>query len=244
MTDADSMACSDPCKPKMDDVLPGWPPFTLDEMRQVIAEAELRYDSELHGRPVIRPRRPPAGSAGDLTDIGLISIMSKMLAQNVQTNTEAASKSTWCGAAPVPIADALRLILPLARGYAAAHPVGSNQDYVNAAEEALAAVRAMGVATSDDWQADGPESLNEAVKRVADAIQSVGSHAVFVRFNDWTEEAVPGMPVEICRLLDPEDDEIEVMARYPADAVGAEIVARLLAEEQAKAAIEAMKAPL
>lgn len=34
---------------------------------------------------------------------------------------------------------ALRLILPLAKGYAAAHPVGSNADYVAAAEAALEA---------------------------------------------------------------------------------------------------------
>lgn len=33
--------------------------------------------------------------------------------------------------------EALRLILPLAKGYAAAHPVGSNSIYVSEAEQAL-----------------------------------------------------------------------------------------------------------
>ena len=34
--------------------------------------------------------------------------------------------------------EALRLILPLAKGYAHAHPVGSNQEYVNDARAILA----------------------------------------------------------------------------------------------------------
>ncbi len=33
---------------------------------------------------------------------------------------------------------AIRLILPLAKGYTAAHPVGSNSQYVKAAEDAVA----------------------------------------------------------------------------------------------------------
>lgn len=35
------------------------------------------------------------------------------------------------------ITEALRLILPMAKGYAAEHPVGGNQRYVKQAEDAL-----------------------------------------------------------------------------------------------------------
>ena len=50
-----------------------------------------------------------------------------------------------CGAFPVDIpapptdalVEALSLILPMAKGYAAAHPVGSNAEYIRIAEEAL-----------------------------------------------------------------------------------------------------------
>ena len=38
-----------------------------------------------------------------------------------------------------PVVEALRLILPLAKGYVAAHPIESNIRYVHAAEAALAA---------------------------------------------------------------------------------------------------------
>lgn len=41
------------------------------------------------------------------------------------------------------VRDALRLILPLAKGYAHAHPVGSNARHIQEAEAVLA---------SDDWQ--------------------------------------------------------------------------------------------
>lgn len=44
--------------------------------------------------------------------------------------------------------DALELILPLARGYAAAHPVGSNAAYIEAADQALAAAPSQPV---EDW---------------------------------------------------------------------------------------------
>lgn len=39
------------------------------------------------------------------------------------------------------VIEALRLILPMAKGYASEHRVGSNAEYVLAAEEALAAWR-------------------------------------------------------------------------------------------------------
>jgi hypothetical protein len=43
------------------------------------------------------------------------------------------------------LAEALRLILPLAKGYAAANDVGSNQEYVRAAEAVLTAFDAAGM---------------------------------------------------------------------------------------------------
>jgi hypothetical protein len=42
------------------------------------------------------------------------------------------------------IAETLRLVLPLARGYAAEHRVGSNLDYINSAEAALEKVEGRG----------------------------------------------------------------------------------------------------
>lgn len=39
------------------------------------------------------------------------------------------------------LVEALRLILPLAKGYSASHPVGSNDKYVSIAEEVLAKIQ-------------------------------------------------------------------------------------------------------
>jgi len=56
-------------------------------------------------------------------------------------------KCPWCGAPPfarttiAEAREALELIVPLAKGYAAEHPVGSNQQYVEIAQAALAAMK-------------------------------------------------------------------------------------------------------
>jgi hypothetical protein len=76
-----------------EDVMPRGRPFTPAEMDRLIEEAELRYRAEMDGRPLDRPR-PPAGSAGDLTYIGLIGILGRALAQAVQTNIDAAANPT------------------------------------------------------------------------------------------------------------------------------------------------------
>lgn len=58
--------------------------------------------------------------------------------------------------------DAIRLILPLAKGYAAEHPVRSNQAYVNAAEHTL-----------EDWEPIMPSDLREKLGRVREAFQEL-----------------------------------------------------------------------
>lgn len=67
----------------------------------------------------------------DTTDDG----MSERIARRVTEYAMSKIKPTTCH---VEVADALRLILPMAKGYASEHPVGSNQAYVEHAENVLA----------------------------------------------------------------------------------------------------------
>ena len=48
-----------------------------------------------------------------------------------------AAQLAACDSALTETADALRLILPMAKGYAHAHPVGNNQKFIEQAEAAL-----------------------------------------------------------------------------------------------------------
>ena len=70
----------------------------------------------LHGKPILTGLLP-----GDRKDL-----------------LEALSPITRKAALCERMADKLSLILPMAKGYAAEHPVGSNQKYVESAEEAKA----------------------------------------------------------------------------------------------------------
>jgi len=76
----------------------------------------------------------------------------------------------------------------------------------------------------------------EQIERVAAAIESV---RVFSRFNDWTSGHVPGLPIEIVRVVNETADE--VVARYPADVGEAEALRRYVRRARAIAAIEAMQ---
>lgn len=75
----------------------------------------------------------------------------------------------------------------------------------------------------------------ELIEKVARAIDEI---EMFYRFNDWTCDHVPGLPIEICTG----HDECIVVARYPGsqEKDGAPHLARHLAEARAKAAIRAM----
>ncbi len=76
----------------------------------------------------------------------------------------------------------------------------------------------------------------EQIERVAAAIEGV---QFFSRFNDWTSDHVPGLPIEIVRIVNETDDE--VVARYPAGVGEAEALRRYVRRARAIAAIEAMQ---
>lgn len=81
--------------------------------------------------------------------------------------------------------------------------------------------------------------MSEMVERVAVAIEAVD---IFSRFNDWTKDHEPGLPIEICRNSDCAD-EIVVIARFAAH-VGEEAALELVERQlRARAAIEAMREP-
>lgn len=80
---------------------------------------------------------------------------------------------------------------------------------------------------------------NEAIEAAARAIQGV---RLFMRYNDWTRDHVPGFPIEICRPVGRFDEAYEVVARYPGEreSDGVEHLERHVAIEQARAAAPAL----
>ena len=54
--------------------------------------------------------------------------------------------------------------------------------------------------------------MTDEIQVVARAIEGV---RLFVRWNDWTSDHVPGLPIEICRWTGDYDESCEVVARYP-----------------------------
>lgn len=76
------------------------------------------------------------------------------------------------------------------------------------------------------------------VERVADAIDSV---RLFSRFNDWTSDHVPGQPIEICRHGRDDEEEIVIVARYPAHYGESQALFDEVSTARARAAIEAMR---
>jgi len=81
----------------------------------------------------------------------------------------------------------------------------------------------------------------EMIERVARAIEGV---RLFARWNDWTDDHVSGLPIEICRWTGDHDESCEVIARYPGERErdGIEHLERHVAEARAIAAIAAMQA--
>lgn len=81
-------------------------------------------------------------------------------------------------------------------------------------------------------------SFEAQIERVAAAIDAV---QLFSRYNDWTRDCVPGLPIEICRQGNPDEDEIVVVKRYAA-AVGESEALRLeVSRARAWAALAALK---
>lgn len=78
------------------------------------------------------------------------------------------------------------------------------------------------------------------VEIVATAIEGI---QLWSRFNDWTKDAVVGLPIEICRYGRKGEHEIVVVQRFPAS-IGEEIALhQIVREYRARAAIAAMIEP-
>lgn len=82
--------------------------------------------------------------------------------------------------------------------------------------------------------------MSEMVERVAEAIEAVD---LFSRFNDWTSDRVPGLPIEICRHGEEDESEIIIVARYPATHGEQRALDEEVALARAIAAIRAMREP-
>lgn len=77
------------------------------------------------------------------------------------------------------------------------------------------------------------------IKAVASAIDSV---QLFSRYNDWTSDHVPGLPIEICRAGTDYEDEVVVISRHRADVGETDALASEVSRARAIAAINAMSA--
>lgn len=82
--------------------------------------------------------------------------------------------------------------------------------------------------------------VSSMVERVAEAIEAVD---LFSRFNDWTSDHVPGLPIEICHHGEDDESEIIIVARYPAAHGEQRALDEELGMARAKAAILAMREP-
>lgn len=78
----------------------------------------------------------------------------------------------------------------------------------------------------------------DLIERVATAIARV---RLFSRFNDWTSDHVPGLPVEICRHGSEDEGEVVVVSRHTRDVPENEALAREVRRARAIAAIKAMQ---
>lgn len=76
------------------------------------------------------------------------------------------------------------------------------------------------------------------VERVLAAIDAV---ELFSRYNDWTSDHVPCLPIEICRFGADGEDEIVIVKRFPAAHGESQALADCLREAQASAIAEALR---
>lgn len=80
--------------------------------------------------------------------------------------------------------------------------------------------------------------MDSLVRKVAAAIDSV---QLFSRIDDWSSDAVKGYPVEVCRHGKDGEPEIVVVKRFPAGTDESDALRRVVSEQRAIAAIEAMR---
>jgi hypothetical protein len=76
----------------------------------------------------------------------------------------------------------------------------------------------------------------ELIERIAAAIDGV---QLFSRFNDWTSDHVPGLPIEICYWPKDGNDEV-VVERFSADVGEQEALRKCVRHERAVAALKAI----
>lgn len=76
----------------------------------------------------------------------------------------------------------------------------------------------------------------QELERVAAAIDAASRYDA--RYNDWTSDHVPGLPIEVFEIIDGCDERI--VARFPADLGEAETLRRFVRRQRAIAALGAM----
>lgn len=82
--------------------------------------------------------------------------------------------------------------------------------------------------------------MTDMIERVATAIAGV---QLFSRFNDWTSDRVEGASIEICRYGKDDEPEIVVIKRFSGTKKEDDALYEVVAEQRARAAIEAMRDP-
>ena len=64
---------------------------------------------------------------------------------------------------------------------------------------------------------------------------------LFSRYNDWTSDRVPGLPIEICRYG--KEGEDEIVARYAGHLDEIDVLRREVGKARARAALQALREP-
>lgn len=77
-------------------------------------------------------------------------------------------------------------------------------------------------------------------QQIIDVAAAIDAVQLFSRYNDWTSDSVPGMPVEICRVGADNEDEIVVVMRYSADVSESDALSECVSKARAVAALRAM----
>lgn len=78
----------------------------------------------------------------------------------------------------------------------------------------------------------------ELIEAMAEAASRVH---VFSRFNDWTSDRVRGLPVEICRYGEDDEQEIIVIERHPAEVEQSVVLAKVVNRLRAIAVLRSLR---
>lgn len=77
-------------------------------------------------------------------------------------------------------------------------------------------------------------------QQISDVAAAIDAVRLFSRYNDWTSDAVPGFPIEICRAGAGHEDEVVVVMRYAADVSESDALSECISRARAVAALRAM----